>query len=340
MSKPKGFRHSLPPLNLLIMLIRPLLYLFTALILSVFSLPAQHPADESSPNIYVVKDWPTGVKDTLAPWICQPLPFQTFIGISDPLVSPETGKRQAIQRALMLYNLSQGCSVKLLNETFESTTGQKPEDINDYKMVTMMCLYYSFLLPHYTIQQEYRSRFGETVVLLSVSPEKKSTDLCKGIIEIMQICTRDRQEYYDLRFDFNQALPGDSVVREDRFLLRCEDKKRLITSSINKVPAPANRGRFNYVDTLTKKENTKDTLFPAIPLFHSLWCGYVESLANQLTLHHYSACFLKGMSNDGNDTSESLSREITQSKLYIYLKDMHIQNNHLTTQWEIKEKKE
>lgn len=317
------------------MLVRPLLYILIILIVSALPSAAQETTSPSPDNIYLSTNWTTGVKDTLPSWVCQPEPAQSFLGVSDPLLTPEIGKRQAIQRALALYSLYQGGRIKLLNEVFESTQEKRNNGENDYKTVTVMRLNYSLLQPCYTILREYRSRFGETFVLLSVSSSTTTKSAPQGCIETMQIFTRVRQEYYDLRLSFDQTFPNDSLLWKDSFLLKREDKKRIVIGCINTLSSSANRGRCLYTDT---RINTVNHPTPSVPLFHSFWSAYIESLANELTSHPYSSSFIKTVSDHWNDNiSNSLSRETTQNNLSIYLKEIYIQNNRLFTKWEIRE---
>lgn len=315
--------------------VRSLLYILIPLIVSVLPSTAQEATSPSPEDIYLSLHWTTGAKDTLPSWVCQPLLPQTFLGVSDPLLTPEIGKRQAIQRALTFYSLYQGGRISLLNEIFESTEEKRSNGENDYKTVTVIRLNYPLFQPSFTILREYRSRFGETFVLLSAPSPTSTNGLQQGCIEAMQIFTRVRQEYYDLRLSFNQTIPNDSLLWKDSFLLKREDKKRIVIGCINNLSASPNRGRYLYTDT---RIDTINHPIPSVPLFHSFWSAYIESFANELTLHPYSSSLIKTVSDHWNDSaSTTLSRETTQNNLSIYLKEIYIQNNRLFTKWEIKE---
>lgn len=101
-----------------------------------------------------------------------------YVGVSDPFVSEEKAKQQAVERALFFYAIkNKGISILETSELYEKTKGEINSTKNDKMLQTIL---FSVGLKNvmYEIEKEWVSENGEKFVALSVGNGSRLMGSC------------------------------------------------------------------------------------------------------------------------------------------------------------------
>lgn len=283
-------------------------------------------------------DWVSGQRESLPEWVFSSQESGRVIAVSDPCLKPQIARQQAIQRALYLYSLQQGATVRLLSDYFSSVQMgiNTYEDISD-KMLVLAMIEQSAKTYYYQIVNEYTSLFGECYVQMAISPnhsgEGKEYGSCQSVSELMMTTSKERCENMDVRLKLDVKSTHLQQNSLWQFLLKGEPGNLIIGSFINGNKLLQTGQGCWYTNTLIPPSNTIK-----ISLQSSFWSAYITSFLKALLTHSFPNVKVKRVDESyglGNDRNKDLYRESAVSTISVTSCVRGIMNNELYVDWQI-----
>lgn len=285
----------------------------------------------------VQPDWVTGQRDTLPEWVCSMPEEGIVVSASDPCMSLENGRRQAIRRALWLFNLQNRVQVQMLSDVFSSTeTSLQNVERHSNKILSLIMMSNKKKVYGYEIMNEYQTLFGEVILQIrfTVAGEQKSVGLETSSFssqsEWMILYTDDKytQKEYKVMIDI-QSDEGHS----DSFEMKGSLEHPVICSLFEgKQLFVPQKGcwyqELSSVDTCLVIEG-KD-------LKYSFWTAYIAGLADQLFSYSFPESNIQTvLDNYQGNLMYDLSREKAKGYITAIPQILGISQNRLIVDWKI-----
>lgn len=289
-----------------------------------------------------VDDWLSGQYAELPEWVFTTDSDDCVISFSDPCMTLEKGREQAVMRAIFIYSLRDVTGLKYLNETFSMSGEYKNGALQQKNKITSLIK----LLPshgkfYYSIEEEYTSVFNEVFLKVKVVPDKDLKGSCEGytlleyssLNEYMVSFLDDN--YEGKEFYINSEINGSEadLLYNLRGSLRCPKIKSLMDNVDLYLT-----GKGCWYKSNMDGENYK---YIQTDMINSFWNAYVLSFAEFLFSYPYSFSQIKLASEYNSGGSEYNDNEKEMSRTYVGLKvriKSHIKgiyNNKLYVDWNL-----
>lgn len=284
-------------------------------------------------------DWAVGHREALPEWVFASRQQGRVIGVSDPCMSPEAARIQALQRAAYLYSLQQGACLNLLSDVFSSTeTAANTYEEERNKILTLGVIEQTVRQETYRIEKEYTSAYGEKFIQVSFI-QADSCDLSyHSVSELMFLFTKERVEEEEIKFNL---LLESGNCPEESFQSWFQMKGTLVSpcifSCMNGVPIRPSQKGYWYEDV--PYAGSRESL-DGMVLESGFWSAYMTSFVKSLLLHPFPNVDVKRVGddfNDGHNSSRALCREKIVTVLSISPLVKGIRNNKLCMDWLITE---
>lgn len=282
------------------------------------------------------RDWVTGQREILPDWIYSSLEDGTVIAASNPCMSLENGRKQAIRRALWLFALQNKVQVQMLSDVFSASGVSKNEvERHSEKILSLIMMNDVEGRYAYKIENEYQTSFGEVVLqvrfllvdglnfgnfeMLSASSQS----------EWMVLYADDRyaKKEYKIKIDIES---DDGLA--DHFELKGSLDHPIITSLFAGKSVEYPQKMCLYEDSFA----STDKIAEGNDLKLAFWPAYVTGLADRL----FSYSFLKTkvqsvLDNYQGNIMYDLSREKAIEDLTITARIQGVKQNKLFVDWEV-----
>ena len=110
-------------------------------------------------------NWITGQRDSLPAWVYTVQGEGMVISSSDPCMTLEDGRKQAVRRALWLFTLQNQVNVQMLSDVFSSTESSSNNvERHSNKILSLIMMDHKVETYSYEILNEYQTLFGEVLI--------------------------------------------------------------------------------------------------------------------------------------------------------------------------------
>lgn len=287
-------------------------------------------------------DWLSGQYADLPDWIFATCSDDCVISFSDPCMTLEKGREQAVMRAVFIYSLRSMAELKYLNETF-SMSGEykngalqrKNKITSLIKLVPSHCKYY------YRIEEEYTSIFNEVFLKVKVVADEDVKGIADGYT-LLEYSSRNEymvsfldDNYEGKEFYINSEINGgESDLKYNlRGSLRCPKIKSCMDNVDLYITGKGCWHKSN--------RDTESYKYIQTDMINSFWNAYVLSFAEFLFSYPYSFSQVKLASeynsggSDYNDNEKEMSRMCVGLKVRIKSQINGIYNNKLYVDWNL-----
>lgn len=314
---------------------------FVCLILFVFS-----DAFSRTSDINIVyntsDDWLSGQYADLPEWVFTPDSSDCVISFSDPCMTLEKGREQAVMRALFIYSLRHATDLKFLYEIFSVSDEFKNGVLERReKMSCLIRLIQSQSKFYYIIEKEYTSIFNEVFLKVKVVPENESN----GILDDYTLLEYSSQNEYMISF-WDDNYEGKEYYINSKinscksmldFYLKGSLRNPRIKSSMDNVGLYITGKGCWYKSNIDGENYT----YIQTDMINSFWNAYILSFAEFLFSYPYSFPQVKytGEYNmgdsDNDDNQKEMSRMLVGAKIKVNSQIKGIYNNKLFVDWDL-----
>lgn len=299
--------------------------------LFIFSVLA---SDLSSQDIQA--DWVTGQREVLPHWICSLPEDGTVIAFSNPCMSLNDGRRQAICRALWLFTLQNKVRVQMLSDVF-SAAGTSTNEVEKHsdKILSLIMINQVESDYAYEVINEYQTSFGEVALQVRFF---SVNDWESGDVETLSLSSKSEwmvlyadDKYAKKEYMIKICMESDEGVTDD-FEIK-GSLSHLVVSSFfgGKLVTPPRKGCW-YKDTFV----SSDKIAEGNDLKHAFWVAYVEGLADRLFSYSFSQSKIQSVQdNYQNNIMYDLSREKAIEDISVTAHIQGIRQNKLFVDWEV-----
>ena len=280
-------------------------------------------------------DWVSGQRDSLPEWVFSPQGQGMVIAVSDPCMVPEAARQQALQRALYLYSLQEGATIRILSDVFSSTETVKGT-MDDTRNKILMFSSIQQAGKHYTyrILKEHTSRFGECYLQVQVLADGSVTDEsaeCRSACELMMLFTKEQGEDREIKLVMNIETVRRDSIDQSYFELKGEPADLQVSSVLNGTVIRAPHQNCWYAATVGGLENVSP-----VPMNHSFWTAYMASFLEQVLSFSYNDVKVQQVEDSyDEDVTFKLQREKVVSVARIVPHIKGVRENQLLIDWQI-----
>lgn len=278
-------------------------------------------------------------------WISQ----KGYIGISDPIKDTIISYNQAVNRALFLYALNNGGKLSSVYEYYYLNSDINNKTQDNQKSHWIAEFETSLKDISYKVKRTYRTKYNETIVLLSVIENDKNSLSFDPIIE-------------DVNFNV-----GGSFMYHYEYL---DKKNEYGEKQLLKITSTDSIKSMNWSSTISGSEYTKissadDVIFslkkintiyndygkctddiPFAKIEYGLWDSLIDTFFQALSLFEPNSVVVENTTrqitkeNNGtyNDKNQNISRLVMKTNISCSLMNIYIKNNNLYTRWNITER--
>ncbi len=254
-------------------------------------------------------------------------------GVSDPALDADTGKEQAVSRALFLLALQSPHSFKMLSEWYAlAKTGTNSYTHQDEKINILFQLEMDTAHYAYQIVEQERSIFGETFVRIKRAQSGLQSDQVAQFESFF--CTvAQSHDHHDKRLTFrlSQSQTGQEEWQESNYLYKGDNYNPTILSTFQGNTQQITQKGYWYVDSGTASERMEDRY----PLKNGCWSAIVESLADALAVVEKNEVTQKSLSEDTDYQHQAITREAMRGHVKAHPIILGVKNNQLQIQWSI-----
>lgn len=280
--------------------------------------------------------WVTGVRDTLPEWMGMAQENGMLIAASDPCLDLDTGRKQAIRRALWLFTLQNRMRISVLSDVFSKVDSSSHRESGSGKMLSLMRLDHLPQAYMYRVVNEHQTLFGEVILQLEVKPvgdalqDYSKFPFFKSQSEWMIVYSDDkfkRKEYKILL----RIPAGNGQV--DCFEMKGTLEHPVISSTFRGDKYYLSQKGCWYADMPVQ---------PAVggegsDMQYSFWVAYISALADQLLAASFSESEIKSVADSyQNSLMLELSREKSITYVRIVPQIKGVKGNRLFVRWDIK----
>lgn len=290
---------------------------------------------ETSDSLYFnSKSWITGVKDTIPSWVFLPCDSNEVIAFSDPGLSKKAATQQALSRATLLYQLSQGIDIESVFSVFNNQN--RIRYIAHTKQLRMMTrAYYPSTTFHYQIIESHYSNFSEIYLKVRFSPQYSNTITNDYDLKCYMQYKHSIHDTQKIICDIHSESSQNLMQHYSGFF---SGKKHLIlkNTSFNKIDK-RNRLKQCWYENYAKRVSLSEDIYET-SMNSSIWCAYLESIARSMLVHPYSDYKTRTTSQKYKTTQYSdLVRLVGQQKIQLKIQILGIYKNQLNTLTKITE---
>ena len=279
--------------------------------------------------------WASGQHEALPAWIFSPQGQGRVIAASDPCMLPEAARKQALQRALYLYSLQEGVTVRILSDVFssmETVTGTFDDARN--KILVFSSIQQRGKHYAYKIVNEYTSLFGECYLQVQVLTDGNMTldnAICRSGCELMMLFTRERNEDREIKMVMNIETEQEDAIDQSSFELKGEPDDLQVLSVLNGAAIPAPHQSCWYESTLDEADQAQSE-----QMNHSFWSAYMASFLEQILFYPFDNVQVQHVEdNFDDDVMFQLQREKVASTASIVPHIKGVWKNRLLIDWQI-----
>lgn len=288
------------------------------------------------------ENWIGGQYEELPEWIFAADNDDCVISFSDPCMTLEKGREQAVMRALFIYSLRKLSYMKYMDETFSMSGEYKNGALQEKNKITTLI---RLLQPHgkyyYRIEKEYTSIFNEVFLKVKVVPYEDSKGLgsgytlleCNSVHECMLSYLEDNFEGKEFYIDSKINGSESDLKYNLKGSLKCPKIKSCIDNVDLYVTGKgcwyrSNRDGENYTYIQTD-------------MINSFWNAYVLSFAEFLFSYPYSFSQVSITSeytsggSEYNDNGSEMSRMYVDLRVRIKSQIKGIYKNKLYVDWDL-----
>ena len=279
-------------------------------------------------------NWVSGQREKLPDWVYSPLEKGFVIAASDPCMTLDDGRKQAIHRALWLFSLQSQIRVQMLSDVFSAV--ESSVDRNSNKILSLIMMSNKDNSYTYEIMNEHHTLFGEVVVRVRFFENDDELNLkimgpssISSQSEWMVLYSDDKFAKKEYRIVINMQVDGGFI---DSFEIKGSWEHPAITSFFEGKRVFITQKGCWYEETLL---DTVDVT-SGNDLEYAFWAACVTGLANQL----FSYSFIKSniqsvLDNYQGGVMYDLSRERAIGDISIVPEIHGIKHNKLFVNWEI-----
>lgn len=280
-------------------------------------------------------DWVTGQHETLPEWVYSLPEKGTVIASSDPCMTLEDGRKQAVQRAFWLFTLQNRVQIRMLSDVF-STAESSVRDIESHahKILSFIMMNNRIENYLYEIANEYQTLFGEVILQVRfITAEGKS--LCNHKVISFSSQSEWMVLYTDDRY----------TKKEYKIVIRTQSDKELADSFEIKgswdhpVINSFFEGKRVFIPQkgCWYKESFGGTSFVVgQSLEYSFWIAYIAGLAEQMFSYSFFKSNIQSvLDNYRGNIVYDLSREKAMGDFSIISQIQGIKQNRLVVDWKI-----
>lgn len=311
------------------------LYIMRLKRLICFSLPLFFAFPANLPAQNMLPEWITGQRDTLPRWIHARQSNGMVISASDPCMSLEKGRRQAVQRALWLFTLQDQVRIQMLSDVFSTSDSSHNVECLSNKILSLIQMDHAKKSYMYQVIHEHQTIFGEVILQLQVKSVEESVTDSPAIYpflsqsEWMIVYTDDK--YTRKEYKIRIHIPSDNG-QTDYFEIKGSWDYPIISSSFegNKSYIPQ-KGCW-YINMPNDSFNNKK----GCEMKYSFWVAYISTLADQLFTSSFFTSKIQSVTDNYQDNLiYDLSREKSISQVHIVPHIKGIWQNELIVDWDI-----
>lgn len=327
-------------LYILYVMYRLVLFFSFTLIISLKAYPITFDAD----TIYNTDDnWISGQFADLPSWIFSCLDENHIISASDPCMTLEKGREQAVLRALFIYSLRNKAKLESMHEFFSVSNNQQNGVLQQKNKITSLIR----LSPkqkkyYYKIEKEYTSLFNEVFLLVKIIPEE---DFNGNENEYIKIQYNSQNEFMNVFLEDNyegKELYIKSQINSQEsnliFSLKGNLKSPKINSYMNGTELYHSHKGCWYDSTLHCNEHKN---YHA-DMINSFWNAYIISFAEFLFSYPYESSNIKytgEIYSNGRQSQTDKHTEMSQFTVQMNIKAFSniigIHNNKLFVDWKL-----
>lgn len=281
-------------------------------------------------------NWITGQRDSLPEWVYTAQGEGIVISSSDPCMTLEDGRKQAVRRALWLFTLQNQVKVQMLSDVFSATESSSNNvERHSNKILSLIMMDHKVETYSYEILNEYQTLFGEVLIQVQFHTTDKQEannpefTSFSSQSEWMVLFTDDKYAKKDYKIKIQMS---SNEELSDGFEMKGNLNYPIISSSFDGQRIITPQKGCWYKDSSTNDYSVK----PGNSLIHAFWPAYVVGLADQL----FSYSFLKSnissvLDNYQSDTMYDLSREKATGVIRIIPQIHGVNQNKLIVDWAV-----
>lgn len=282
------------------------------------------------------ENWVTGQRDSLPEWVYTAQGEGVVISSSDPCMTLEDGREQAVQRALWLFTLQNQVKIQMLSDIFSSTESSVNNvERHSNKIISLIMMNHKLEASSCEIINEYQTLFGEVLVQVKFySTGKQNSDNTdfssfSSQSEWMVLYTDDKYAKKDYKIKIQM---GSNEEWSDGFEIKGNLNYPVINSSFDGQRIITPQKGCWYKDSSAYDCSVKQ----GNNMKYAFWPAYVVGLADQL----FSYSFLKSNISSVLDNYQSnimydLSREKATGIVRIIPQIQGVNQNKLIVDWKV-----
>ncbi len=277
---------------------------------------------------------PMSYKECLPDWI----DGEGYIGISDPISDTLSAYKQAVQRALAFYAIGNGMNYSSVYEYYYLVANMDEKKDDNQKSHWMAEFDVTSDGISYNVEKLYRTKYNETIVLLSISQGGDVNVKASGSFMY-------HYEYHNRKSEYGEkqiiTMSSDDVVESLEWNSTISELKHLKKTTMNGVEKIVVNYSNPYEDFGAVTENMvfANTGF-------GLWNSYIDTFFQALSVFESKNVVIENTSRKiaaertdvYEDKLQNMSRLVMKTKVSCILSDISLKNNNLYVAWEIAEK--
>ena len=262
-----------------------------------------------------------------------------YLGISDPLLDTIQAYDQAVQRALAFYAIGNNMNFSSVYEYYYLISNMENVDCDNQKSHWMVEFDVESTNLSYEVIKSYRTKYNETIVLLSVEQGEGDVDInVSGSFMY-------HYEYYNKRAEYGEkkimtissdglieSLEWNSILSRQGYL-----KKTSINDEENTI--------IRYLNKYKDFGNVSDDMVFSNTEF-GLWNSYIDTFLQALSIFESKYVVVENTSRAiraedmkyYDEKSQNLSRLVMRTNISCSLNDFSLKDNNFYANWVISER--
>lgn len=262
-----------------------------------------------------------------------------YLGISDPIQDTSVAYKQAVQRALAFYAIGNNMSYSSVYEYYYLVADMNDKNYDNQKSHWMVEFDVLSENISYKVEKLYRTKYNETIVLLSIDDEDGDTDIdVSGSFMYHYEYHNKNAEYGEKQImtissdDIIESLEWNSTVSKQGYLKKSvmDDKENVVIRYLN---------TYKDFGTVTEDMVFSNTEF-------GLWNSYIDTFLQALSVFESKYVVVENTSraikSDNTESygnkSQNMSRLVMRTNISCQLSDISLKNNNLYADWIISER--
>ena len=254
-------------------------------------------------------------------------------GVSDPGMDTLKAQQMAIVRAAFVHAINKGVSLKMITDYYtknEQLTNSYDE--NREKCMSLANLSIDSVTYHYNIIHQYTSDRGETFVCLQFADNATDSITLSANCDFMSSNDLDREEQSEYKIIITiKSQIGELKIPMD-YTMKGYFDNPLIESVYDGQKECYCRNAFWYYN-----EGNVEKEIKTYSLINGVWCAMVQSLCDNIVCMVFRDAQVKNVDETYNNSIQSLSRELYNSRVSYSPILLGIENNRISFKWNVHE---